>query len=195
MIKSFSRRFIEDKLQLIKEAHEYLEGYYPKDFDCGKLCNKACCRGEGEIWLLPYERFLYEDNGFGNSHDGMFEVKTYENNDGTSTDVLVCKGSCDDFREDRPFWCRIFPCFPIVTSEFDEETEEEYISIRMRRDVRGGMCPMVRGEEDIREDFAERVMEVVDLLCADDEMFEYFLKCGEFFTELEELYEKFEGNE
>jgi len=184
-------KLFKEKLDLIREAREVMDGFYPKSFDCGSICNKSCCRGEGEIWLLPFERLFYEDNGFGSSHEGMFSVKTYENDDGTETDVLVCKGSCDAFRDERPFWCRAFPIFPQITIETDGETDEEYVSVRGRLDVRGSMCPMVRGEEDVREDFAEKVLEAADLLCSDDDMFEYFLKCGEFFTELEELYKRF----
>ena len=59
-----------NKLGLIKSAYDCLDRLTPLATDCGRLCAGACCRGDGEIWLLPGEEALFESAA-------GFEVKKY----------------------------------------------------------------------------------------------------------------------
>lgn len=67
--------------------------------DCGKLCNKACCKGPDSrgMLLFPYEETALDISQFNiiKSHKGL---------------IAVCNGTCR--RQNRPLACRIFPFFP-----------------------------------------------------------------------------------
>jgi len=168
------------KLALISTARGILENACPEDGDCGKRCGKACCRGDGEIWLLPHERHFYEDNGFGSSRNGMYTVKEYKSG-GKKLETLVCRGSCEDCRDTRPYWCRVFPCFPSVSVDGD------MIDLRMRLDVRGNMCPFVTDGVPVSGKFADAVAESVFVLAEDDAMLRFLTERSAFYGEIEEL--------
>ena len=152
---------------LIRRAYEYLDNVTPLKTDCGRLCDKACCKGEGEIWLLPDEEMLFRDK------DG-FEIKYL---DGEYN--LKCTSLCDDDRSIRPFCCRIFPYFPIV------KKNGEYLSVRLITDPRGtSFCPMARGEAECERSFARAVRKAVRLLCSQEKYYEFFRTQGELLEEI-----------
>ncbi len=158
---------------LIKRAYEYLDRVTPLKYDCGRLCGKACCKGEGEIWLLPNELKLFE------AKDG-FEIKHFEGEYN-----LKCTALCDKDRTVRPFCCRIFPYFPIVQKAGDR------LKIRLICDPRGtSFCPMARGEVKCTPDFARAVRKAVRLLCTEKEYFEFFLRQGQVLDEILDFRQK-----
>ncbi len=86
------------------------------DFDCGFLCNRACCRetepGLG-IYLLPGEEAVLKNVPW-----LQFEYQAVEDYDfppsWTGTAVFArCSGNCQ--RDLRPIQCRTFPASPHIT--------------------------------------------------------------------------------
>ena len=47
----------------LREAYERLYHKTPLGFyNCGRLCDGLCCRGDGNgMWLFPYEEELFKD--------------------------------------------------------------------------------------------------------------------------------------
>lgn len=165
------------EIMIIKKAYEYLERVTPLNYDCGKLCRKACCSGEGEIWLLPDEQKLFEGKK-------GFEIKCL---DGEYN--LKCSCSCDLNRSIRPFCCRIFPYFPVV------KKIGEKLHVELIKDPRGGsFCPLCSQEVDCRRDFQRQIRKAVRLLCTQKKYFDFFVEQGELLSEILQLYEKLKIN-
>lgn len=156
-----------------EKAYEYLERVTPLKYDCGKMCGKACCNGEGEIWLLPDEEELFKDR------DG-FEIKALNGEYN-----LKCNAPCDENRAIRPFCCRIFPYFPIVSRE------KEKLHVRLIIDPRGiSFCPLSRGEKRCEKSFERAVRKAVRLLCQEERYFKFFSEQGATLEEILSFGEK-----
>ncbi len=86
--------------------------------DCGILCGKRCCAGDGRTGMLLFP--------------GEETTLPVVEKDGRR--FAVCSGRCD--RSIRPLSCRIFPLFPRI---------EGNGACKARLDVRGNsVCPLVR---------------------------------------------------
>ena len=157
---------------MLKKAYSFLERVTPLNTDCGKLCGNACCKGEGEIWLLPDEEKLFC------GVDG-FEIKK-----DLDEYNLICKTSCADNRALRPFGCRIFPYFPLV-SEKDGK-----IHISLMPDPRGSMCPLANGKKRCQPKFERAVRHSVRLLIQDKKYFDYFVSYGDMLKEIADFKQK-----
>lgn len=84
------------------------------DEDCGNICNKFCCVGDGSRdnafkYLLPNEIELLVSAGF--HHHAVVEdygfVIHYRS-------PLANRCPCQEMRYIRPFCCRIFPFRPVI---------------------------------------------------------------------------------
>ena len=107
--------------RIYRKAYALLEHHTPLRADCGVLCGRACCRGDGETGMLL---FPGEETPF----------RVLEKN---GRRIAVCGGRCR--RADRPLGCRLFPFLPQL---------EESGRVRVRLDSRGfGLCPLVRRAE------------------------------------------------
>lgn len=128
-----------------KKAKSIMEDKTPLKKDCGLLCGKACCKGDGETGMLlfPFEETalpVIEKNG---------------------VRLCVCDGSCN--RDERPLSCMIFPFFPYITPEG---------RIKVIPDIRGSeICPIVRNFTETKLDrrFLYRVKKVGRQLAEDEE--------------------------
>ncbi len=112
---------------LYRELYRLLDTETPLRFDCGRLCDAACCQLSPDLpgmYLFPGEEALFAGlSGFTVSQGhlpGFGEVP-----------VLSCQGHCD--REQRPLSCRVFPLAPLVCGG----------SVSVRMDPRGrAVCPL-----------------------------------------------------
>ncbi|MDD4796360.1 MAG: hypothetical protein PHO66_01165, partial [Eubacteriales bacterium] len=116
------------------QLYRIIEESTPMKFDCGLLCQSACCQGDDDqgMLLFPGEKALYAQDmpegfavhevtlpGWGNAH------------------LLTCAGRCPRAR--RPLSCRIFPLSP----HWDGQ---QFVC---RLDSRGvAMCPLCRDVQD-----------------------------------------------
>lgn len=49
---------MNNKTYLIKKAYELLERVTPLRYDCGKLCDGLCCKGDGKITAADARKIL-----------------------------------------------------------------------------------------------------------------------------------------
>lgn len=164
----------------LKEAYERLYhetplGYY----NCGRLCDGLCCKGDCKgMWLYPYEEELFADN------EG-FEVCETEGNYGYP--MVICSGECD--RAERPLACRIFPLFPLVIEE------DGKVIIKVIRDPRATMCPIVRSSKRIDPSFVRQVRLTARRLIRDEKMFDYMKNVSLELLEIIELQSRLASEE
>ncbi len=110
--------------KLYRKINEILSFSTPLKKDCGKLCDKSCCKGDNETGMLlfPFEKT---------------ELSVIEKN---GVRLAVCDGKCD--RDKRPLSCRIFPVFPYITKDG---------KIKVVPDLRGnGVCPLIAHFDEVK---------------------------------------------
>lgn len=117
---------MESSAACIKKVYEIFEKVTPVKYDCGKICNKKCCKGNDKdgMLLFPGEEEIFRENN-------NFEV-FYDN--GYESFSVCCKGPCN--RDERPLSCRIFPYFIYA--------DEKSGKLSAAPDIRAlGYCPLV----------------------------------------------------
>ena len=158
-------------ISIIKRAYATIGAHVPMAFDCGNLCEKACCLpdedGQGGVHLFPGEEALVA--GCDWCH--------MENPDGSIAPILVCDGPCD--RDARPLACRIFPLTPVFHAG----------RLALRMDARArAMCPLaMRGPRALNPEFCRAVLGALRGIAADPEGREFLGK----WIALEEQYRGF----
>lgn len=142
------------KNNIYSEAYRLLENFTPLKADCGALCDKNCCKGDGGTGMLLFPN----------------EETTLEVIERNGRRLAVCNGECN--RSERPLSCRIFPFFPVIDGN----------SIKVIPDYRGiNVCPMVAHNDEIKfsKRFLRRVKRVGELLVADPECAEFIREISE----------------
>ncbi len=162
---------IENKA--LREAYGLLHNRTPLGaYNCGKLCEAACCKGNADcgMWMFPHEEeiFVKSDN---------FTIKQTKGNFGYP--MIVCNGDCE--RYERPLSCRIFPLFPAIIEENGEE------KIRILRDPRASMCPLILDKSRLDQAFVRNVKLAGAFLAQDEEIKEYMKKVAAELLEIAEL--------
>lgn len=147
----------------ILRAKQTLESFTPLRGDCGRLCGKRCCGGEGlGMELLPGEEKLSLMEDFGEITNGVF----------------VCRGVCE--RRARPYACMIFPLFPLV------KEDENGLKITAVNDLRAApVCPIASAR--LLPSFYRAVRRSAFILCEDPEIRSYLLEKTAEYEELEDL--------
>ena len=113
---------------IYNKVYRLLEDVTPLYADCGQLCGKACCMGDGRTGMLLFPN----------------EETTLEVIEENGRRLAVCNGKCD--RSERPLSCMLFPFFPVEDG-----------GIQIAVDYRGiNVCPMVMHNRDIQ--FNKRFM-------------------------------------
>ena len=156
----------------LRDAYERLYHKTPLGFyNCGRLCDGLCCRGDCKgMWLYPYEEEYFANK------EG-FEVCETEGNFGYS--MIICSGECS--REERPIACRIFPLFPLVYEDGGKN------KIKVIYDPRAGMCPLARENKLLDPKFAKEVRMAARSLMRDPKILEYMKAVSGELAEILEL--------
>ena len=128
------------KEEVILKCYKILENETPLEFDCGKICENKCCKGDENIGMLlfPGEEKLIDEN---------MKIRVTENGD----KIAVCNGKCD--RSKRPLSCRIYPFFPLI-KEFRGK-----VRIKIIFDLRAD-CPLSGGDYEFNKEFLRRLKRV-----------------------------------
>lgn len=132
------------KNELYSRAFAILGNFTPLKADCGRLCDKSCCKGDESTGMLLFPE----------------EETTLNVIERNGRRLAVCNGSCS--REERPLSCRIFPFFPVLING----------RVRAVPDLRGiNVCPMLVHCDEIKfsRRFLRRVERVGELLYSDSE--------------------------
>jgi len=139
--------------EIYKSIYKYYADTTPLLFDCGKLCDGACCKSDDNeetgMYLFPGEEALFRNNPDFKIVSSEFEYG------GKYADILICKGHCD--RNLRPLSCRIFPVIPYVEGN----------SFKLIFDPRAkGLCPLTELSDfsELDAEFLRKTENVVRLL-------------------------------
>lgn len=155
------------KEEVILKCYKILENETPLEFDCGKICETKCCKGDENTGMLlfPGEEKLIDEN---------MEIRVTENGD----KIAVCSGSCD--RSKRPLSCRIYPFFPLI-KEFRGKTR-----IKIIFDLRAD-CPLGSGEYEFNKEFLRRLKRVGKYLLLNEKTKKMYLDLCDDMSEQIEL--------
>lgn len=156
------------KEDVIKSCYSLLRSVTPLEFDCGRLCNGKCCKGDEKTGMLlfPGEEALIDP-----------DINVIETESGEK--IAVCNGTCD--RNRRPLSCRIYPLFPVVSEDG---------SVNVIFDLRAD-CPLASGSYKFTRRFVKAVRRVGKYLLLNEEAATYYKELSEMQKEQLELLEKF----
>ena len=156
----------------LRKAHELLRRETPLDADCGRLCGRACCKGDGltGMDLLPGEAELLAGAGF--------SILPSRGNQGFP--VLVCGSRCE--RNTRPFACRIYPLYPLVTDGGKGPRVSVIYDPRA-----GNACPLAADKARLNRNFVTAVRRAAKYLLQDEETLAYMLAASSDILEIAEL--------
>ena len=143
----------DKKIELIYEAYDIIGSLTPLRGDCGKLCDKICCKGDkAGMLLFPGEESIFE---------GIvgFSIEELEYMDTAGMKLLMCDGDCE--RGLRPLSCRIFPAAPLVG---ENGVVDAVADIRGRR-----VCP-IWDLKYVDGAFVRAVKKAFELLAKNNEM-------------------------
>ena len=161
------------KENVIKSCYSVLRKTTPLNFDCGKICNCRCCKGDEKTGMLLFPG----EEGFIDSDINIIETETGHK-------LAVCDGSCD--RNRRPLSCRIYPLFPVA------DVEEKESRIKVCFDYRAD-CPLMHFDSEYKFErrFIKAVRRVGKYLLLNEETKELLLElsdaCDEYYALLKKL--------
>ena len=159
------------KEKVIESCYSQLRKVTPLNFDCGKICDGKCCKGDEKTGMILFpgeEKFIDES------------MKIFKNEEGDT--VAVCNGSCD--RNKRPLACRIYPLFPLLTSSEGKDM------VKVIFDYRAD-CPIVEEGYEINRRFEKAVRRVGKYLLLNEETKEYYKELSQLQEDYLKLMEKF----
>ena len=152
-------------------AYVYLQLYRlfdnitPLKADCGKLCKKACCKGDDcGMYLFPGEKRVFdiinaqwaelEKSDFCYAYEGKKR----------NVPILFCNGTCDRYQ--RPLACRIFPLTPYL--------KDGKLSIIIDPRAKS-VCPLARAvkKEELEPEFVKNVEKTFRILLSNKEFYAF----------------------
>ena len=167
-------------------AYVYLQLYKlfdnctPIKADCGQLCGKACCQGNGGMYLFPGEKKVYEllSPTWLEISDSDFNYTC--NGKKVNVPFASCSGSCDRYQ--RPLACRIFPLTPILDSNG---------KINIITDPRAkSVCPLSKGlhTNEYNRKFVKNIERSFKLLMHNKCFAEYMKAYTEYINDFKRFY-------
>ncbi len=158
------------KENVIKRCYSLLRNTTPLNFDCGKICNGKCCKGDNKTGMLlfPGEEKIIDPN-----------INILETEGGDK--LAVCNGTCD--RNRRPLSCRIYPLFPVVVNEEGESR------VKVCFDYRAD-CPLYLPDYKFNKRFVKGVRRVGKYLLLNEETKEFYMELSDACNEYYELFKK-----
>ncbi len=154
----------------INKAYELTDNITPIKSDCGKNCNKKCCKGDNKngMLLFPGEEEIFRDN----ANFSVFYDPRYESN------VVICSGNCN--RSERPLSCRIFPYFIY----YDDKKKK----LTVAPDVRAlNFCPLLAENYDIERKFLRSLRISANKLSENNEIVEFLKNITQKLTDFNGL--------
>ena len=148
------------KKDIIENCYDFLKYETPLNFDCGRLCNRCCCKDtEKGMILFPDEEKRFENN------DDFEIIKDIKNRN-----LLFCNSFCE--RKLRPISCRIYPLFPYTYEESGELKQKIVL------DLRGAnSCVIIDENMKLQKSFIANVRKVGKILLRDE-------KCRQMLLEI-----------
>lgn len=170
------------KYDLYKKAYDILSDTTPLQWDCGRLCNRACCNSEDKdagMYLYPGEEVMYSD-----TPDWLRIQQSAFKYDNTKPALIaICSGQCE--RSLRPLACRVFPLTPYIG-------QDGVLIVKTDpRAVPG--CPLAVADSNrkLNDEFIKAVEQVFKLLAADEEIKSYICDLSRLIDEHESIIHLF----
>ena len=162
---------VHPKTDLYRQLYQLLDQVTPLRFDCGRLCDAACCQVSPELpgmFLFPGEESMFTDLA-------GFIISDAELPGFGPVRLLSCEGTCD--RANRPLACRVFPLAPAILPD----------GVGVRPDPRGrAACPLCRQSAgSLSQEFTAAVRHVFRALWAEPE-------CRRFLSALTDVLAEFD---
>lgn len=163
-------------------AYVYLQLYRlfdrltPTKFDCGKLCRKACCKGDSSgMYLFPGEKKVFDLLEPNWARIEMSEFRyTFDGKD-KNIPILFCSGKCDRYQ--RPLACRIFPLTPYL--------EDGNLSVIIDPRAKA-VCPLSEDGIEITDfdpNFVKAVYKAFRILMSNKEFYSFMETYSEYIHE------------
>lgn len=154
----------EQMKKSIKKIYSMLDEVSPLDFDCGMLCDDACCVNDEDydlaLYLMPGEELIYEDSDDFNLY--YIPSDTFEFPHSWDDDVFMveCVNPPHCNRCIRPIQCRTFPLIPHLSGDDTfhlilDSSEFPY------------SCPIVDENMELNADFIKVTFNVWKILIED----------------------------
>lgn len=155
----------------------------PIKADCGRLCEKSCCKGDdGGMYLFPGEEKVFEllkpDWAKIEKSDFCYKYNGKTKN----VPILFCNGNCDRYQ--RPLACRIFPLTPYING--GKKTE---IIVDPRAKA---ICPLAKTfkTEDFDGKFLGDIKKTFSVLMKSKEITEFMKEYSAYIDEYKRFFEE-----
>ena len=181
--------FYTEGMKIMNVEYVYLQLYRlfdkatPISADCGKLCDKRCCRGEDAgMYLFPGEervfKLLSPEWAKTEKSDFCYDFNGRKKN----VPILFCNGRCDRYQ--RPLACRIFPLTPYINNE---KKTEIIIDARAK-----AMCPLAKTLDiaDFDRKFVSNVKKAFSVLTKNREIAEYLDCYSRYIDEYKKFFKE-----
>ena len=148
------------------QLYRLFDNHTPVKADCGKICDKACCRGDDcGMYLFPGEKKVFDmlKPKWAKIEKSDFSYKY--NGKEKNVSVIFCNGDCDRYQ--RPLACRIFPLTPYL----DKEGKLSIITDPRAKSI----CPMSRQFEidDYDSVFVKNIYRSFSILATNKEFYTF----------------------
>lgn len=164
-----------------REIYQKLNEVEVLKFDCGQLCNAACCKTEdgqlSGIYLLPGEDKIHDEN------DGWLsfyrdDPQEYDFPESWNEPVcfVKCQGPSLCKRKERPIQCRTFPLKPYLTKEGKLQMivdDQQYPFC----------CPIVENWQNINTSFMKATFEAWQMLIEDERIYDLVYQDSRYYDE------------
>ncbi len=163
------------------QLYKLFDNVTPVPVDCGRLCGKACCKGDDSgMFLFPGEeevfRLLSPDWVHVGSTDFIYEYKEKK----YRTPIAMCGGHCDRYQ--RPLACRIFPLTPYI----GESGRVEIITDPRAK----GVCPLAKAYhiDDYEEYFVKNIKKAFTLLAKNRKIYAFLKEYSKYIDDFKRFY-------
>ena len=156
-----------------RAIYRLLDKVSPVDYDCGNLCNAACCaKDSGDdmgIFLMPGEESVHSKNDWKNWTEENPEECGFPESWDAPVCFVKCKTPpfCD--RNKRPIQCRSYPLVPHL------KPDGELIMVYNDYDL-PYTCPLIEDEIPLNDDFVQATATVWKHLIRDQRIFDLVLE-------------------
>ena len=158
------------------QIYKLFDKHTPIKADCGKLCGKACCKGDDSgMYLFPGEKSVFK---LLKPEWASIDVSDFSynfNGDEQRVPILFCSGGCDRYQ--RPLACRIFP----LTPHIDKNGELEIIIDPRAHSV----CPLsdLPSVSDFDASFVKNIKRAFAILSENEEVYAFLTSYSKMLDE------------
>ncbi len=152
--------------QSIEKIYSLLDEVSPLDFDCGRLCDDACCVNDDNddyelaLYLMPGEELMYEDSDDFNLYYIPSDELEFPHDWNDDVYLVECINPPHCNRSIRPIQCRTFPLIPHLS-------RDDTFHLILDKSEFPYSCPIVDENMKLDDDFIKLTFNVWKILIKD----------------------------